>query len=168
MPARFIVAFAITITAVLTAGLASAHAQETGSTGSPVAMPPVLIAWLDSFSVGNPEAFADLYTEDGVFEDVPNGVVATGHEEIAAAIAPVFASVSESNAEAVGGFQAGNQVAMEYQATAVDAASGTEFSFRGVDHRRARGRSDQADDRILRRRYDPRAAWSAPWTTGNS
>jgi steroid delta-isomerase-like uncharacterized protein len=132
MLARTITALGITLTVLLAGGIASAHAQEASPTGSPVAMPPVLIAWLDAFSVGDPEAFADLYTEDGVFEDVPNGVVATGHEEIAAAIAPVFASVSESNAEVVGGFQAGNQVAMEYRVTAVDAASGTEFSFRGV------------------------------------
>src|SRR5688572_22736198 len=114
MLSRRIIAITIALTALLAGGIASAHAQEASPASSPVDMPPVLLAWLDAFSVGDPEAFADLYTEDGVFEDVPNGVVATGHEEIAAAIAPVFASVSESNAEAIGGFQAGNQVAMEY------------------------------------------------------
>jgi ketosteroid isomerase-like protein len=138
MLSRRVIAITMGMAFLLAGGLVASHApaatqaHDSDAAGTPVSMPLVLIAWLDAFGVGDPEAFADLYTEDGVHEDVPNGLIATGHEEIAAAIAPAFASVSESHAEAIGGFQAGNHVAMEYRVTAVDAASGTEFSFRGV------------------------------------
>lgn len=138
MLVRSIVAITIMLSVLIAGGVIAGHApaaayyQDADLEGSPIAMPPVLLAWLDAFSVRDPEAFADLYTEDGVFEDVPNGVVATGHEEIAAAIAPTFAMIAESDAEPVGGFQAGNQVAMEYRVTAVAADTGQTYSFRGV------------------------------------
>ncbi len=108
------------------------NAQEATPAASTEEFPPVLIAWLDAFGVGDPEAFAALYTEDGVMEDVPNGVIATGREEIAEAIAVTFATVSESEAVPIGGFQAGNMVALEYQVNAIAADGTTPLSFRGV------------------------------------
>ncbi|CAN5703598.1 hypothetical protein BH24CHL4_BH24CHL4_18590 [soil metagenome] len=138
MLARLLVAITITLSVFLAGGIASgfaptgAYYQDADPVGSPEALPSVLLAWLDGFSVRDPEAFAALYTEDGVFEDVAAGIVATGHEEIAAAMAGTFALIAESDAQAVGGFQSGNQVVMEYSVTAVSAAAGQTYSFRGV------------------------------------
>ncbi len=133
--ARLLSAVSI-ITTLLLAGAvampAGGLAQEASPAATPDDFPPVLIAWLDAFGVGDPEAFAALYTEDGVMEDVPNGVIATGREEIAEAIAVTFATVSESEAVPIGGFQAGNMVALEYQVNAIAADGTTPLSFRGV------------------------------------
>jgi uncharacterized protein (TIGR02246 family) len=117
---------------LLAAAPAAVTAQEPSPSPGSLSFPPVLIAWLDAFGVGDPQAFAALYTEDGLMEDVPNGVVATGHEEIAEAIAATFATVSESEAVPIGGFQAGDMVAMEYQVNAISADGVTPISFRGV------------------------------------
>ena len=80
----------------------------------------------------DPEAVAVLYAEDGVMEDVPAGIEARGRDEIAAALRGVMAGIAESRNEPVGGFRAGDMAVMEYEVTAVDAASGQEFTFRGA------------------------------------
>lgn len=43
-----------------------------------------------------------------------------------------MAGIAESRNEPVSGFRAGDMAVMEYEVTAVDAASGQEFTFRGA------------------------------------
>lgn len=137
MPRRLIsIAFAVTL--LLTSAIAgwyapaTMHAQEASPSADIGDIPPVLIEWIDSFEVRDPEAFANLYTEDGVFEDVPVGVVAQGHEEIAAAIEQTFVMISDSSAEPIRGFRSGNQAVVEYVVNAVAADTGQTYTFQGV------------------------------------
>lgn len=123
---------AIALVGLLAGRAVHTDAQEVSPEATPTGIPPVLLAWLEGFSAEDPEAFAALYTEDGVFEEVPTGTMARGRDEIAAYMAQIFAGAAESRAEATGGFQAGDRAVMEYTVTVVDQASGRPFTFRGV------------------------------------
>jgi ketosteroid isomerase-like protein len=129
---RFVVALAFVLATVIGVSMWSTpvplHAQEA----TPAALPSELVARTEAWDTLDPEAVAALYTEDGVMEDVPSGAAAQGLDEIAAALAGIMSGIAESRNEPVGGFRAGDMAVMEYQVTAVDAASGQEFMFRGV------------------------------------
>ena len=119
---------------VLVGSLAAGRlAAPTGAQeATPGAIPPVLVAWSAAWDTLDPEAVAALYTEDGVFEDVASGTVARGRAEIAAALGQVMAGIAESQNEPVGGFRARDMAVLEYEVTAIDAASGQTFTFRGA------------------------------------
>ena len=116
------------VAAALAATTNAARAQDA----TPAAVPPALAAWSAAWDSLDPEAVAALYTEDGVYEDVANGFVATGRAEIAAALDEVMGMIAESRNTPVAGFSAGNQAVLEFEVDAVDAASGQPFTFRGV------------------------------------
>jgi uncharacterized protein (TIGR02246 family) len=121
---------AVVLVGPLVAGRPAARtgAQEA----TPEAIPPVLVAWTEAWDALDPEAVAALYAEDGVHEDVAGGFVARGRAGIAAALGEAMAGIAQSRNEPVGGFRAGDRAVLEYEVTAVDAASGREFSFRGA------------------------------------
>ena len=54
----------------------------TPSPSSSPAIPPLLMAWAEAWSSGDPAQLAAPYTENGVYEEIPTGVVAQGPEEI--------------------------------------------------------------------------------------
>ncbi len=123
----------VSLIAIVLFGLIASRAVSTDAQeATPSAIPPVLVAWTEGWDTLDPQAVAALYTEDGVYEDVASGTVARGRNEIAAALGGIMAGISESRNEPVGGFRAGDQAVLEYEVTAVDAASGQEFRFRGV------------------------------------
>ncbi len=122
----------LVITVGLLGLLTTGEMRTTAQEATPAAIPPVLVAWSEAWDALDPEAVAALYTEDGVMEDVPAGIVAQGRDEIAAALGGVMAGIAESRNEPVSGFRAGDMAVMEYEVTAVDAASGQEFTFRGA------------------------------------
>ena len=39
------------------------------------AIPPLLLAWAEAWSSGDPAQVAALYAENGVYEEIPSGVV---------------------------------------------------------------------------------------------
>jgi uncharacterized protein (TIGR02246 family) len=120
------------VLAVVSAGAWPTSADVRAQEATPAAVPPVLVAWTEAWDALDPEAVAALYTEDGIMEDVPSGSVAQGRDEIAAALGAIMAGIAESRNEPVAGFRAGDMAVMEYEVTAVDAASGQPFTFRGV------------------------------------
>ena len=123
----------LVVIAVLLLGLVMTGGMPTtAQEATPAAIPPVLVAWSEAWDTLDPEAVAVLYAEDGVMEDVPAGIEARGRDEIAAALRGVMAGIAESRNEPVSGFRAGDMAVMEYEVTAVDAASGQEFTFRGA------------------------------------
>lgn len=137
MPRRFIpLAFAVAflLTGIIAGGFAPStiEAQEASPGAGLEDIPPVLLEWIESFEVRDPEAFAALYTEDGVFEDVPAGVVAQGRDEIAEAIEQTFVLISDSDTQPIRGFRSGNQAVVEYVVNAVAADTGQTYTFQAV------------------------------------
>ncbi len=123
----------LVVIAVLLLGLVMPGGMPTtAQEATPAAIPPVLVAWSEAWDALDPEAIAALYTEDGVMEDVSAGIMAQGRDEIATAFGEIMAGIAESRNEPVSGFRAGDMAVMEYEVTAVDAASGQEFTFRGA------------------------------------
>ena len=122
----------LVITVMLLGLLTTGQMPTTAQEATPAAIPPVLVAWSEAWDALDAEAMATLYTEDGVMEDVPAGIVAHGRDEIATALGGIMAGIAESRNEPVRGFRAGDMAVMEYEVTAVDAASGQEFTFRGA------------------------------------
>jgi steroid delta-isomerase-like uncharacterized protein len=120
----------IVLLASLGGGSFASHTNAQDAT--PEALPPVLIAWSEAWDALDPDALAALYTEDGIYEDVASGMVAQGRSEIAASLGEIMAGIAESQNEPVSGFSTGDMAVMEFQITAVDAASGKTFTFRGV------------------------------------
>lgn len=123
----------LVVIAVMLLGLVMTGGMPTtAQEATPAAIPPVLVAWSEAWDALDAEAITALYTEDGVMEDVPAGIVARGRDEIATAFGGIMAGIAESRNEPVSGFRAGEMAVMEYEVTAVDAASGQEFTFRGA------------------------------------
>jgi uncharacterized protein (TIGR02246 family) len=122
----------VVITVMLLGLVMTESMSTTAQEATPAAIPPVLVAWSEPWDALDAEAIAALYTEDGVMEDVPAGIEARGRDEIAAAFGGVMAGIAESRNEPISGFRAGDMAVMEYEVTAVDAASGQEFTFRGA------------------------------------
>src|SRR5215218_9306550 len=87
--------FSVSLTVlVLLAGIVTmgtnATAQPVTPAASPVAVSPLVQAWLNAYSSQDSDAFAALYTPDGIYEDVPSGQAAQGHEAIAELVAGYF------------------------------------------------------------------------------
>jgi steroid delta-isomerase-like uncharacterized protein len=118
---------------VMAIGVASpVRAQETTPMASPTALPPLLQHYLDGVNSGNGEAIAALYVEDGVHEDIPNGMVATGREAIAALVSGALTQFDDLRWEPVSARQSGDLAVLEYAFSATDRESGKPLSFRGA------------------------------------
>jgi steroid delta-isomerase-like uncharacterized protein len=108
------------------------RAQETTPMASPAALPPLLQHYLDGVNSGNGEAIAALYVEDGVHEDIPSGMVASGREEIAALVSGALTQFDDLTWTPVSARQSGDLAVLEYTFSATDRESGKPLSFRGV------------------------------------
>jgi steroid delta-isomerase-like uncharacterized protein len=101
-----------------------------GQQGTPDAksIPPMLAAWAEAWSSGDPTQMAALYTEDGVYEEVPTGVVARGPDEITAFIADTYAAIPDARVTPRRGFQAEDWAVMEADFSG-ESAEGASFSI---------------------------------------
>jgi steroid delta-isomerase-like uncharacterized protein len=62
-------------------------------------------AWVEAWNSGDPEQLLALYLEDGVYEEVPSAVVATGHDEIRTFYEGTHEAVADINVTARNSFQ---------------------------------------------------------------
>lgn len=90
-------------------------------------IPPLLMAWAEAWSSGDPAQVAALYAEDGVYEEIPTNVVAQGPDEIEAFVADTFAAISNVQVTPRSGFQAEEWAVMEAD-YAGQSAEGAAFS----------------------------------------
>ena len=100
-------------------------AQE--ATPEAESIPPLLVAWAEAWSSGDPAQVASLYTEDGVYEEIPTGVVARGPEEIEAFVADTMAAIANIQITPRTGFQTEEWAVME--ADYAGESEGTPFSI---------------------------------------
>ncbi|MDQ3694928.1 MAG: SgcJ/EcaC family oxidoreductase [Chloroflexota bacterium] len=110
----------------------TAVAQEASPAASPTALPPLLQRWLAALSTGDGEAVAALFAADGVYEDVPSGSVARGHDQIAALIDRLVAQERDFQLRLRAVHLTDDGAVLVYTATATDVESGQTLSMRGV------------------------------------
>ena len=123
---RFSVSLAAVV--VLLAGIVtmstSVTAQPATPAASPVAVSPLVQAWMTAYSSQDSDAFAALYTPDGIYEDVPSGQAAQGHEAIAELATGYFESQADFVFEPLAFFQGDGWALLEVNTSAADAESG--------------------------------------------
>jgi ketosteroid isomerase-like protein len=136
---RLVVLISILALAVQHLGGAGVMAQQATPAASPVALPPLLQQLVDAINAGDSAAFAALYTEDGVYVDVPaglmvedRGVAMQGREEIADFIDLELSRFHDARLEPVSGRQAGDLAVLEYTLYGADAMSGLPVVSEGV------------------------------------
>jgi steroid delta-isomerase-like uncharacterized protein len=123
---RFSVSLAAVV--VLLAGIVtmstSVTAQPATPAASPVAVSPLVQAWMTAYSSQDSDAFAALYTPDGIYEDVPSGQAVQGREAIAALATGYFESQDDFVFEPLAFFQGDGWALLEVNTSATDAESG--------------------------------------------
>ena len=102
----------------------SVTAQPAPPAASPVAVSPLVQAWMDAYTSQDPDAYAALYTPDGIYEDVPSGQAAQGHEAIAELAAGYFETQAEFVFEPLAFFQGDGWAVLETNTSATDAETG--------------------------------------------
>lgn len=122
----------VALIGVIGGGLGITRAQEASPEASAASLPPLLRAWADAYTAGDAAAVAALYTEDGVYEDVPSGRIARGREEIAGYLEQSVAQLPGLGVEPTAGYRGEGWAVVEYVFSATDAASGRPFSARAT------------------------------------
>jgi len=139
-------------------------AQE--ATPAAESIPPLLQAWADAWSSGDPAQVAALYAEDGVYEEVPTGVVAQGTDEIETFVGDTFAAFSNVQVTPRTGFQAEEWAVMEADFSG-ESAEGRDFSIPFIvvfelDGDRIARNADYFDLSSLTAQLEPPAAEATP------
>jgi len=129
-------------------------------------IPPLLLTWAEAWSSSDPAQVAALYAEDGVYEEIPTGVVAQGPEEIETFIADTFAAFSNVQVTPRTEFQAEEWAVMEADFSG-ESAEGTDFSIPFIvvfelDGDRIARNADYFDLRSLMAQLEPPAAEGTP------
>lgn len=127
-----LVAVVVAMIGLVGGGLRITRAQEASPQTGAAGLPPLLRAWADAYTAGDPAAVAALYTEDGLYEDVPSGTLARGREEIAGYLEQSVAQLPGWRVEPTAGYRAEGWAVLEYVFSATDAASGQRFSARAA------------------------------------
>jgi steroid delta-isomerase-like uncharacterized protein len=104
---------------------AGVHAQDASPAALPASIPPLLVAWAEAWSSGDPDQLVALYAPDGVYEEIPTGIVAEGPDEIRAFIEDNFANFPGVQVIPRSGFQAEDRAVMEsdFVGTSAEGAS---------------------------------------------
>jgi steroid delta-isomerase-like uncharacterized protein len=100
-------------------------AQDASPAAESASIPPLLMAWAAAWSSGDPEQLVALYASDGVYEEIPTGVVARGPDEIRAFLEDNFANFPGVQVIPRSGFQAEDRAVMEsdFVGTSAEGAS---------------------------------------------
>jgi steroid delta-isomerase-like uncharacterized protein len=111
--------------------LVGSVAMSAGTTAQPatpavssVTVSPLIQAWMNAYSSQDPDAYAALYTPDGIYEDVPSGQAAQGREAIAELVAGYFATQADFVFEPVAFFQGDGWALLETDTSATDLETG--------------------------------------------
>jgi uncharacterized protein (TIGR02246 family) len=90
-----------------------AVAQDASLAATPQAIPPLLAEWAAAWSSHNPERLVVLYAPDAVYEEIPTGSIARGHEEIRTFVADSHAAFANIQVTPRVGFQAEGWAVLE-------------------------------------------------------
>jgi steroid delta-isomerase-like uncharacterized protein len=88
-------------------------AQEASPGAASGSVPPLLVQWAEAWSSHDAEQVVALYTEDGVYEEVPTNSVSQGHAAIRAFVQGTHAAFSDIQVTPRRGFQAENWAVLE-------------------------------------------------------
>ena len=94
--------------------------------------------WAAAWSVHDVDMLLTLFTDDGVYEDVPLGIVSRGKAAVKAFAEAVFAAFPDFEIKLISGFTAGNWAGAEWTMSGTHLgdlaslpATGKPFSVRG-------------------------------------
>lgn len=82
--------------------------------GTPIAAPPIVERWVAAWNAHSPDQMADLFTDDGVYEDLAFEFVMQGKQGVAAWVSITLAGAPDAHAELVYAFQAGDRAAAHW------------------------------------------------------
>lgn len=102
-------------------GLATAFLVGTQTKAKAKNTPKIVDAWIDAFYIAqDPAAFAALYTDDGVFEDVPSGFKIQGPNNIKCFVQGTLKLFGNFKIEILSTFTGENKAVAEYLFTATN------------------------------------------------
>ncbi len=102
-------------------GLATAFLVGTQTKAKAKNTPKIVDAWLDAFyTAQDPAALAALYTDNGVFEDVPNGFRIQGPNNIKCFVQGTLKLFGNFKVEILSTFTGENKAVAEYLLTATN------------------------------------------------
>ena len=102
-------------------GLATALLVGTQTKAKAENTPKIVDAWLNTFyTAKNPAALAELYTSDGIFEDVPGGIRIQGPNNIKCFVNTALNLFGNFKVELISTFTGQNKAVAEYFLTATN------------------------------------------------
>lgn len=101
--------------AVVALALAAGNRSVAAQDASPEAtdLPPLLAEWAAAWTARDADRLLALYTADGVYEEIPTGTVARGHDEIRAFFDATHMAFADIRATPRSGFQAQDWAVLE-------------------------------------------------------
>jgi len=116
---------------LLSTGAARTMAQ-TATPGAEAALPPVLQQWFAAAEAGDGDALAALYTDDGVYEDVPTNTVLQSHKAIAEFFTRISAQQQDVHADVRAVHPTDDGAVLEYTVSGTDLESGKHVTYVGA------------------------------------
>lgn len=112
-PLRIIAALALLFLASApVAAQAITAATPPRPTGSPV--PPLVQSWMDAWNSGDAQAMADLFTENGVYQDFAFGARAQGQAGVSSWVGLTVQNIPDAHGVILDAFQTGDRAAVQW------------------------------------------------------
>jgi steroid delta-isomerase-like uncharacterized protein len=128
--------FLLSVVAVVLLGLFTPGglrtAAQDATPGAETTLPPVLQQWFAAAEAGDGDALAALYTDDGVYEDVPTNTVLQSHEAIAEFFNQISALQQDVHADVRAVHPTDDGAVLEYTVSGTDLESGKHVSYVGA------------------------------------
>jgi steroid delta-isomerase-like uncharacterized protein len=122
---RFVVSLSVVVVLL---GLATSwHAQVAAQEATPatdMTLPPLIAEWFETTIAGDGQAFAALYTPQGVHEDIPANTVARGPDELAAYVDEFTTQQEDIQVQVRAVHRTDDGAVVEYTGMSTDVASG--------------------------------------------
>ena len=130
----------LALTLLLVAGRTAIAAQVASPAASPLALTPLLEAWLTAFNAGDAERLLALVTDDTVWEEPAIGLTAHGPDQIRTHLEALFTATPDIAYEVTGGVVTDEYAVVEWVVTGtyqadfptLPPAADQPFTFRGV------------------------------------
>lgn len=92
----------------------AAAAQDGSAAAEPRPIPPIVEKWAKAWETDDAQGMADLFTEDGVYEDFAFQARFQGRDGVATWVKLTAENIPEVRAEILDAFQAGDRVAVRW------------------------------------------------------
>ena len=94
--------------------LVAGSSPHTLAQGTPLAAPPIVERWVTAWNAHSPDQMAELFTDDGVYEDLAFEFVMQGKRGVAAWVTITLAGAPDAHAELIYALQDGDRAAAQW------------------------------------------------------